>query len=64
MRRGRSPADQSGWSPQCAESDRFSHDADACGGCIVSFAAVVGFLLSDDASYLTGETISVDGGMA
>jgi len=27
-------------------------------------AAVVGFLLSDDASYLTGETISVDGGMA
>lgn len=27
-------------------------------------AAVVGFLLSDDASYVTGETISVNGGMA
>jgi 3-oxoacyl-[acyl-carrier protein] reductase len=27
-------------------------------------AAVVGFLLSDAASYVTGETISVNGGMA
>jgi NAD(P)-dependent dehydrogenase (short-subunit alcohol dehydrogenase family) len=46
------------------EPQRVAHDGEAAaiGGNADEIGSVVAFLLSDDAAYMTGEVVSVDGG--